>query len=144
MIREMNSADLDETARIWLDANVEAHGFIPAEYWKNNFPMVKKLLLQAEVYVYIDEVKNEVSGFIGLNENHIEGIFVKSSARSAGIGKALLNFAKEKKEYLTLNVYQKNARAVKFYEREGFAVEREGIDGETGEKDFFMVSRRLS
>ena len=89
-------------------------------------------------------MKNEVSGFIGLNENHIEGIFVKSSARSAGIGKALLDFAKEKKEYLTLNVYQKNARAVKFYEREGFAVEREGIDGETGEKDFFMVSRRLS
>ena len=35
--------------------NIEAHYFIPAQYWKSNFELVKELLLQATVYVYDDK-----------------------------------------------------------------------------------------
>ncbi len=36
-----------------------------------------------------------------------------------GIGKLLLDYIKDKKERLQLNVYQKNARAISFYQEKG-------------------------
>lgn len=51
MIRELRKADINKVANIWLDTNITAHYFIPAQYWQNNFELVKELLLQATVYV---------------------------------------------------------------------------------------------
>ena len=138
MIRELQKTDIDTVSQIWLDANRDAHDFIPAEYWENNFLPVKKMLLQAEVYVYIDECKNEIEGFVGLDQEYIAGIFVRKEARSGGIGKALLDFVKEKKQELTLNVYRKNERAVRFYEREGFQIIDRTVDKSTDEKEYLM------
>ena len=138
MIRRMQKTDIDIVSVIWLDANKDAHDFIPAEYWESNFLPVKEMLLQAEVYVYIDECKNEIEGFIGLEETYIAGIFVRKEARSEGIGKALLDFIKEKKQELTLNVYQKNVRAVRFYERQGFQIIDRYMDKNTDEKEYLI------
>ena len=123
-----------------MDTNIKAHNFIPAEYWKSNFRSVKEALLLAEVYVY--EYDTEIQGFIGLNDEYMEGIFVRDEMQSQGIGKLLLNFVKEKKMKLYLNVYQKNTRAIHFYQREGFEIQREGLDEVTGEKDYVMVWQR--
>lgn len=138
MIRELQKTDIDTVSQIWLDANRDAHDFIPAEYWENNFLPVKKMLLQAEVYVYMDECKNEIEGFVGLDQEYIAGIFVRKEVRSGGIGKALLDFVKEKKQELTLNVYRKNERAVRFYEREGFQIIDRTVDKSTDEKEYLM------
>ena len=54
--------------------------------------------------------------------------------QSCGIGKLLLDYVKDKKVSLRLNVYQKNARAISFYQREGFIIQCEGLDEATGEK----------
>ena len=123
-----------------MDTNIKAHNFIPVEYWKSNFKSVKEALLLAEVYVY--EYDTEIQGFIGLNDEYMEGIFVRDEMQSQGIGKLLLNFVKEKKTKLYLNVYQKNTRAIHFYQREGFEIQREGLDEVTGEKDYVMVWQR--
>ena len=138
MIRKLQKTDIDTVSQIWLDANRDAHDFIPAEYWENNFLPVKEMLLQAEVYVYIDECKNRIEGFAGLDQEYIAGIFVRKEARSEGIGKALLDFVKEKKQELTLNVYRKNERAVRFYEREGFHIIERTTDESTDEKEYLM------
>ena len=95
-----------------MDTNIKAHNFIPAEYWKSNFKSVKEALLLAEVYVY--EYDTEIQGFIGLNDEYVEGIFVSGKMQSQGIGKILLNYAKDKRNKLLLNVYQKNARQYPF------------------------------
>ena len=46
MIRDLQNADIHRIADIWLETNLKAHYFIPAQYWKNNFELVKELLLQ--------------------------------------------------------------------------------------------------
>ena len=129
--------DINKVADIWLDTNIKAHNFIPAEYWKSNFKSVKEALLLAEVYVY--EYDTEIQGFIGLNDEYVEGIFVSGEMQSQGIGKILLNYAKDKRNKLHLNVYQKNARAISFYKREGFEIQHSGLDEATGEKDYVMT-----
>ena len=141
MIRKLHKDDIDSVANIWLNTNLQAHWFIDEQYWKKNYELVKGMLLDAEVYVYVEN--NEVYGFIGINEEHIEGIFINSEAQSRGLGKSLLDFVKEKKERLHLNVYQKNTRAISFYKKEGFKIESTSIDEITKEKEYFMVWKRI-
>ena len=92
MIRTLQNADINRVADIWLDTNLKAHSFISAQYWKSNYELVKKMLSQAEVYVYEDGQK--IQGFIGLSDEYIEGIFVPEEMQSQGIGKLLLNYIK--------------------------------------------------
>ena len=142
MIRKFENLDLDAVMQIWLQANLDAHAFIPASFWEAHFEMVRDMLPQAELYVHENEAPRQIDGFIGLTENHIEGIFVARSARSKGIGRALLEYAKSRKLRLTLSVYQKNERALAFYRREQFVVQSEGIDGDTNEAEIQMLWTR--
>ncbi|MDO5337903.1 MAG: N-acetyltransferase [Eubacteriales bacterium] len=140
MIRELKKPDIDEAAGIWLDTNIKAHDFIPMQYWQDNFNSVKQMFLQAEIYVFDnDEV---IQGFIGLNDNYIAGIFVSHKAQSQGIGKLLLDFVKNRKEELYLSVYQKNTRAICFYQREGFEIQSENMDENTEEKEYVMIWKK--
>ena len=45
--------------------------FISEQYWINNYELVKEMLPQAEVYVF--EVDKMIQGFVGLNNEYIEG-----------------------------------------------------------------------
>ena len=140
MIRKLQKADINRVADIWLKTNLKAHFFIPEQYWISNYEFVKEMLPQAEVYVYEDD--KMIQGFVGLNDEYIEGIFVSDEMQSCGIGKLLLDYIKDKKVSLRLNVYQKNARAISFYQREGFIIQCEGLDEATGEKEYTMLWKR--
>lgn len=140
MIRRLQKKDVNRIAELWLDTNLKAHDFIPAQYWRSNYDLVKEMLSQAEVYVYEDGQK--IQGFIGLDGDYIEGIFVSDEMQSQGIGKALVDFIKAQKTKLRLNVYQKNVRATHFYQKEGFEIQCEGLDEATGEKDYEMLWRK--
>ena len=136
MIRKLQKADINRAADIWLKTNLKAHFFIPEQYWISNYEFVKEMLPQAEVYVYEDD--KMIQGFIGINDEYIEGIFVSDEMQSRGIGKILLDYIKDKKDRLQLKVYQKNVRAMSFYQREGFTIQSEEMDEFTGEKEYVM------
>lgn len=136
MIRDMRTEDLDFVTEIWLESNLEAHAFIPEEYWRGNLEFVKEQMGQAEISVY--ERDGAILGFLGGSRSFIEGIFVRREARGQGIGKALLDFRKGESDRLTLMVYEQNRPAIRFYMREGFRVCAASVDGETGEKEFEM------
>ena len=142
MIRKFETRDLDTVMQIWLHGNLDAHAFIAASFWTEHFEMVRDMLPQAELYVHENEDTQQIDGFIGLTENHIEGIFVAKAARSKGSGRALLEYAKSHKPRLDPSVYQKNERALAFYRREQFVVQSEGIDGDTNEAEIQMLWTR--
>ena len=137
MIRELQKEDINRIADIWLKTNLKAHSFISEQYWTSNYERVKEMLPQAEVYVYEDD--KMIHGFLGVRDEYIEGIFVSAEMQSQGIGKILLNYVKGKRNKLILNVYQKNTRAISFYQREGFEIQYSGLDEATGEKDYVMA-----
>ncbi len=138
MIRKMEEKDIPDVLQIWLETNIRAHNFIEKEYWTGNYEMVKQILPEAEVYVYEDEKNGQIAGFIGINNQYVEGLFVKESAQSRGIGKQLLDHAKSRKTELRLGVYQKNVRAMRFYLRENFLIQAEEMDEDTNEKEYIM------
>lgn len=136
MIRNFKIDELDTVMKIWLETNIQAHDFINLSYWQGNYEMVKEMLPASTIFVYEDN--NKIQGFVGLMGSDIAGIFTNANSQSKGIGKALLDYAKEIRSELSLKVYKKNVRAVKFYLREDFVVSNEQIDENTGEVELGM------
>lgn len=136
MIRKFKNDELDIVIKIWLETNMKAHDFINKSYWQGNCDMVKEMLPNSTIFVYDDN--NIIQGFIGLLESYIAGIFINANCQSKGVGKALLDYVKENHSELSLQVYKKNVRAIKFYIREDFVVSKEQIDENTGEVEIVM------
>lgn len=140
MIRKFEKKDTERIMEIWLEANLEAHDFVPSDYWLSQYQSVQEQLLSADIYVY--EQDNEIQGFVGMMDDYLAGIFVDKKYRSMGIGKALLECIKKVYPAFSLNVYQKNQRAVDFYLRENLTIVSTGVDEDTAEADYTMVWKK--
>ena len=141
MIRKLRESDLSAVMKIWLDTNIKSHNFVSKEYWTSKYEIVKEILPKSEIHVYEEDDTNLIDGFIGLLDSYLAGLFVKDTDQSKGIGRQLLDYAKSIKSEMTLSVYQKNIRAVHFYQREQFQIQSENIDDNTNEKEFIMIWR---
>ena len=137
MIRKFEKNDINAVMEIWVNENIRTHNFIAKEYWKDNYEYVKDILPKADIYVYI--LDEQVVGFVGVNNNYVEGIFVDINNQLSGIGTSLLDRIKENKDSLTLNVYKKNANAIKFYEKNNFIITSKNIDKDTNEIEYTMT-----
>lgn len=137
MIRRFNKNDINDVMQIWENENIKAHKFISKEYWESNYNFVKESLPKAEIYVYI--IKEKIVGFVGLDNNYIEGIFVDTNNQCNGIGTSLLNKVKESRNSLTLSVYKKNKNAISFYKKNGFVITNENMDNNTKEIEYTMI-----
>ncbi|TYP89294.1 putative acetyltransferase [Sphingobacterium allocomposti] len=137
VVRTMSNGDIDELVAIWLDVSIKAHDFIPKKYWVENKTLMKAdYLPNAEIYVA--EVAGRIDGFVALIKNHIAAFFVRSEQQGKGIGTILLDYARELRSELTLNVYQKNKKSVSFYQAKGFEIAAETWDERTQEMEFIM------
>lgn len=140
MIRKFEKKDTKRVMEIWLEANLEAHDFVPSDYWLSQYQSVQEQLLLADIYVC--EQDNEIQGFVGMMDDYLAGIFVDKKYRSMGIGKGLLEYVKKIHPAFSLNVYQKNQRAVDFYLREKLTIVSTGVDEDTAEADYTVVWKK--
>ena len=140
MIRKFENSDINAVMKIWKNENIRTHNFISKEYWKNNYEYVKNILPKADIYVYI--LDGKIVGFIGLNNEYIEGIFIDINYQRRGIGTLLLNKVKEEKNSLKLSVYKKNINAIKFYEKNDFIITSENADKNIDEIEYIMTWKR--
>ena len=95
-----------------------------------------QVLLHEEVLVA--EMSGQVVGFIALEGDHVDHLYIAPACQRRGIGGRLLAMAKGlRPQGLTLVTFQRNARARQFYEARGFvAVEfGDGSGNEEGEPD---------
>lgn len=136
IIRKSRATEIEVLIRIWLEGNIRAHSFIHPDYWLSHIDYMRQALPHADVYVC--EVNGEIAGFVGIDGNHIAGVFVDKSHRSQGVGTSLIDFIKQHHFTITLAVYKKNEKALQFYSKRGFAVTEEHIDTRTGEKELLM------
>lgn len=140
MIRKKDSKDIKKIMDIWIVSNLDAHNFISKDYFYNNFDFVKDAIENATVYVY--EQESKVIGFVSINQEFIEGIFVDRNYRSKGIGKKLIDYCKKNYNTLSLNVYCKNKKAIEFYKREGFEICEKKLEKDNKEFEYVMKWKR--
>jgi putative acetyltransferase len=123
---------------LWLAASRTAHSFVPYEFWSSQADDMREIYLPgSETYVACGE-DGAVLGFVSLSANHLAALFVDPVHQGRGIGRALLEHAQSLRQFLTLAVYVRNARAAAFYERNGFVAAHERVDERTGEPEMVM------
>ena len=74
------------------------------------------------IWVYDDEF---VKGVLHVENGQIQELYVDSFFQNRGIGASLIDFAIQKCQAKSLFVLEKNAGAIRFYERHGFALTKE-------------------
>ncbi|WLI78085.1 N-acetyltransferase [Kosakonia sp. H02] len=138
MIRAWHSDNLSPLLALWLESTTLAHPFIDPRYWIESEALVRDAYLpSASTWVWEEE--SELKGFISvMDEQFIGALFVRPSSIGHGIGKALMNHVKQRFNWLSLEVYQKNERAVNFYHAQGFRIEESAWQEETGHPTWIM------
>lgn len=141
MITTLNSVSpqqLDQIMAIWLASNLEAHDFVPASYWQENFAMVKQLIPQAALSVA--QVEGKIVGFAGMQDNYLAGIFIDAAYRDQGLGTQLLTHLQLRHPLIRLNVFDQNLRAKQFYQGHGFHLAQKQCDAKLGVWDWTMTN----
>lgn len=144
MIRllKKNETEINTIMRIWKDATIKAHAFIPEEYWNESYSVVKEEYIPiAETYVYVDN--DVIKGFVSIiDQSFIGAIFVDTKFQGEGIGSQLINHVVSRYNSLELAVYKDNDRSVYFYKKIGFQALREERNKETDKIEIIMRYNR--
>lgn len=140
MIRLYNRNDLPSILDIWLQASIQAHDFMPSDFWESQLSDVRDVYIpSSETYVY--EMESKAVGFYSLSGDTLAAIFVSPSLQGRGIGKQLLNHAKSKRDRLILSVYKENVSSYQFYLSQEFKVVKEQRDEHTGHPEYLMSTK---
>lgn len=137
MIRKYMEDDIQEILEIWLSASIKAHAFIEPSFWESQVANMRDIYIpSSQTYVY--EKEDRVLGFCSLLDNTIAAIFVSPTFQGQGIGKKLINHAKENRSELSLSVYKENKASIQFYLSQGFQIVSEQQDVHTGKQECVM------
>ncbi|AUA33089.1 acetyltransferase [Pseudomonas sp. SGAir0191] len=131
IIRQATNADHPLLLDIWLRAVRATHHFLQETDIEALLVQVRDVYLPAVELWIAEEPKDGPLGFIGLNESHVEMLFIEPDRRGEGIGRALLDHARSSRGQMSVDVNEQNPEAVGFYLHYGFIqTGRSPLDGE--------------
>lgn len=134
MIRSYDERDVHDLLDVWYRASLVGHPFLPEAFLeKERAEIVERWLPAADTTVY--EVDGRVVGFLSLIDNEVGAIFVDPDLHGRGIGRALMDDARERRPYLELTVFEANEVGRRFYETYGFAFVERRVEESTGEPE---------
>lgn len=133
-IRQAASSESDAVAAI---ARKSRSHFLPYLPDLHSFDGDKKLYRNrvfSECDVWIAVENQHIVGFCAFREGWVDHLYLLPTHVGRSIGEALLNKAKESHGLLRLWVFQRNERAISFYERNEFQKMSE-TDGSSNEEN---------
>ncbi|WP_435946829.1 N-acetyltransferase [Dryocola sp. BD586] len=141
MIRLLHAGEMDALIELWLASTIAAHPFIAQSYWRESESIVRNVYIpQSHTWVYV--LQDKIVGFISiLDARFIGALFLAEAFTGKGIGRALINHVQTRYPELSLEVYQKNQRAVHFYHQQGFRIEESAWQEETRHPTWIMSWR---
>ncbi|KFX03786.1 acetyltransferase [Pectobacterium betavasculorum] len=131
MIRPYRGSDIEPLMQLWLKSTILAHPFIREDYWRESASAVREIYIpQSQTWVY--EEQESLIGFISVLEARFIGaLFVEKNYYGKQIGAALIQHVQALFPLLSLEVYQQNTRACRFYHKQGFAIVDENVNRDT-------------
>jgi putative acetyltransferase len=131
-IRPYRPSDVEAVLGVWSRAAILAHPFVADEGtgWRAD-EMREVYLVQADNWV-AETDSGEIVGLLGLLGAEVGGLFVDPPAQGQGIGRLLVEHAARIHGALTVEVYELNGRARKFYDRMGFVPIGHRVEDATG------------
>jgi putative acetyltransferase len=116
---------------IWESSVRATHHFLQ----DSDIAALRPLLLNAylpnlNVVIARDE-RGDIHGFLGVDENRIEMLFVDAASRGKGVGSLLLRYAIDHFGANEVDVNEQNPQGIEFYQHRGFVqIGRSELDGQ--------------
>lgn len=142
-INERNDTDVNRLMAIWEAAVRDTHLFLGENDIVSLRPVVEEGLRGIAHLVGWADEQQQWQGFIGVQGDKIEMLFVDPAARGTGIGRQLVEYAIATLHVRDVDVNEQNPQAVGFYAHMGFAVfDRSAFDDQGN--PFPLLHMRLS
>lgn len=117
---ERNEQTINRLLTIWESAVIKTHTFLSKADIDAIKPDAKNGLIAIEsLYCFLDDA-GITQGFIGVENEKIEMLFIDADARGQGIGKQLLKFSLANLDAKYVDVNEQNEQGVGFYKHMGF------------------------
>ena len=134
VVRRAGLADAEAVAEVARYSRKHFLPYLPGLHTLDEDKVFFRTVVFQENDVWIAEDEGEVVGFCAFRNGWLDQLYVLSSHVGKRLGARLLNIAKETYPHLQLWTFQKNARAISFYNREGFVKLREPDGSENEER----------
>lgn len=129
-VRPLVESDIDTAIRVWHVSKQEAYPYLPLEQGRTveeDGAFFRECILPGSI-VWVAETDGEIAGFLALEGDYIDRLYVLPELQRRGVGEALLRAAvAASPSGVWLHTHQQNDRARAFYEKQGFHVVRLGI-----------------
>lgn len=130
LIRDYRPEDFDAITLLWRVSrekslpefqNAKGHFFYEdQQYFRDH--------ILKDDQIWVVELNDRAVAFMAMREDFIDHLYVHPEYQNRGIGKALLDFARQRSPaHVWLYTLQINTRARVFYEKNGFVAEKLGI-----------------
>ena len=135
VIRRARADEYDEAARVWMDSWVssglaETSNFLLAQLRARIPAEVEK---GWSLFVADDDGKLAAMLALHLPKQYLDQLFVAPEHQGQGLGRTLLGFTRQHlPDEICLRCVRENDKAWRWYEREGFAFEKEEVEPMTG------------
>lgn len=121
-IRPAIQDDQETLLDTWLRSVRETHGFLSEDDIQGLLPLVRDhALKELELWVLESDTEESI-GFMGLAGNNLEALFLAPEHLRCGGGRKLVEFARQLKGPLVVDVNEQNPEALRFYQSLGFVV----------------------
>lgn len=130
IIREYQADDFDAVTILWRISREKSlpefqlekgHFFYEDRNYFQNFVLKNNK-------IWVVELENRPVGFMAMNRDFVDQLYIDPDFQRRGIGRSLLDFARvQSPDHLWLYTLQVNANACAFYEKNGFVAEKFGV-----------------
>ena len=142
-ISPVAAAEIPRLVEVWEASARATHHFLTEADFQFFKPLVGDELAQLQSLLCVRDGDGQAVGFIGVEGDEVESLFIHPDWRGQGIGRRLLTYAIETVGATRLDVNEQNDQAVGFYRRMGFVVAGRSEDDGLG-RPFPILHMRLS
>ena len=134
-IRPARTDEYDEIARVWMDSWVSTGLSEASPFLLANLRARVRHEIEKGWSLFVADDQGTLAAMLALHlpKVYLDQLFVAPDYQGQNLGRRLLAFTREKlPDEITLRCVRENEKAWRWYEREGFAFEKELIEPMTG------------
>jgi ribosomal protein S18 acetylase RimI-like enzyme len=134
-IRVARTDEYPEIARVWMNSWVSTGLEQPSNFLLANLRARISKEIEKGWNLFVADDSGNIAAMLALHlaEHHLDQLFVAPEYQGRSLGRRLLAFTRQQlPDEISLRCVRENERAWRWYEREGFAFEKEAVEPMTG------------
>jgi ribosomal protein S18 acetylase RimI-like enzyme len=135
IIRLARASEYDEVARVWMESWASTGLEDPSNFLLAKLRARVPMEVEKGWSLYVADDNGVLAAMLAmhLSDCYLDQLFVAPEYQGDGLGRRLLTFTRQHlPDEIWLRCVRENEKAWRWYEREGFAFEKEQVDSTSG------------